>query len=316
MEWSRVDGGVGGAVNAMAIDSLNNFLYVTVGGLGLMRWNGDKWVQISGLLTGDLIPGGWSLEFYNGQLYSGGSSVGYNSAGDSLHFIARWDGENWMPVESGTNSTVLALSVYQDTLYAGGAFTLAGGDSAFYLSKWYSPIDSNCNYLQAEVRGAPDTITLLNGSTVNFENNVSAASSWLWDFGAGSSDTVQNPVYTYDSVGTYIVSVIVTYQNCSDTAFDTIVVVQGVGYEESLKGEDAFIIYPNPSKDQFVIEVDQPGPKEIRIFNLAGELVSTYFMTTHDSELTIQTSGWLTGAYICSLYLEGTMHESKRIIVK
>ncbi len=46
----------------------------------------------------------------------------------------------------------------------------------------------------------------------------SSISTWLWNFGNGGTDTVQNPVYTYSASGTYTVNLIVqSAQGCWDT---------------------------------------------------------------------------------------------------
>ncbi len=42
--------------------------------------------------------------------------------------IAAWDGYNWTPLGSGTNGPIRALEVHNGKLYAGGAFTSAGGN--------------------------------------------------------------------------------------------------------------------------------------------------------------------------------------------
>jgi PKD repeat protein len=41
--------------------------------------------------------------------------------------------------------------------------------------------------------------------------------SWLWDFGDGSKDTVQNPTHTYDDTGYFDVKLVVTNQVDADS---------------------------------------------------------------------------------------------------
>jgi len=54
--------------------------------------------------------------------------------------IAKWDGTQWSALGSGMNSTVAALTVFDDgggpALYAGGGFTNAGGVPANRIAKW------------------------------------------------------------------------------------------------------------------------------------------------------------------------------------
>ena len=58
--------------------------------------------------------------------------------------------------------------------------------------------------------------------TVNFSNSSTGATSWLWDFGNGSTSTAANPSYTYTTPGTYTVRLVV-YNNagCTDTLIRT-----------------------------------------------------------------------------------------------
>lgn len=58
--------------------------------------------------------------------------------------------------------------------------------------------------------------------TVFFKDKTQyAPTSWEWDFGDGSTSTAQNPTHTYNSSGTYTVSLIASNQNGSDTVTKT-----------------------------------------------------------------------------------------------
>jgi hypothetical protein len=73
-----------------------------------------------------------------GRIYIGGmiNSVG----GMPVNNIAMWDGERWHDlgggVTPGPDGVVQALLVIGDDLYAGGAFTQAGGKSASRIARW------------------------------------------------------------------------------------------------------------------------------------------------------------------------------------
>jgi hypothetical protein len=51
-------------------------------------------------------------------------------------YIAKWNGNAWSALGAGMNSVVYALAVSGTNLYAGGAFTTAGGVPANYIAKW------------------------------------------------------------------------------------------------------------------------------------------------------------------------------------
>jgi len=150
--WKDVGGGVNGSVPVMTVDSINNVLYVSVGGQGLFKWDGSDWTQISGGSTGDIVPGGHGLIMYHGELYSGGAGAccGVNSDGEILRWIARWNGTKWNSVGWGTNTTVETFAIYKDTLYVGGYFTVAGTDTSYYLAKWFTDTTLGVNKVEMD----------------------------------------------------------------------------------------------------------------------------------------------------------------------
>jgi PKD repeat protein len=56
---------------------------------------------------------------------------------------------------------------------------------------------------------------------VDFSDQSFEATSWVWDFGDGAGSTEQNPSHTYNSAGTYTVSLTVTGPGGSDTETKT-----------------------------------------------------------------------------------------------
>ncbi len=58
-----------------------------------------------------------------------------------------------------------------------------------------------------------------NATTVQFSHDGNGgASSWQWDFGAGGSSTLQNPVYSFPATGKQTIRLITTNGQCIDTA--------------------------------------------------------------------------------------------------
>lgn len=104
------------------------------------RWDGAAW---SSLGTG---TDGWVealAVFDDGSgagpcLFAGGTFK--DAGGMPCNNIARWDGNAWSPLGSGTNGQVAALTVFDDgsgpALYAGGTFLSAGGAPASNVAKW------------------------------------------------------------------------------------------------------------------------------------------------------------------------------------
>lgn len=103
----------------------------------IARWDGTKWNPI-----GDgMAPDGTNapvraLAAYEDELYVGGE---FDEAGGvSANHVAKWNGQQWSPLGSGTNGPVNALvSRFGVQLYAGGSFSLAGGVEVNNVAEWY-----------------------------------------------------------------------------------------------------------------------------------------------------------------------------------
>ena len=114
----------------------------------LARWNGHGWTAVGGGVNGAVR----ALAVYDDgggggpALYAGGD---FTAAGGALvaRGVARWNGAAWSALgggggASGVAGSVYALAVYDDglgggpALYAGGAFSTAGGAAAANVARW------------------------------------------------------------------------------------------------------------------------------------------------------------------------------------
>ncbi|GGG50051.1 hypothetical protein [Hymenobacter glacieicola] len=92
-----------------------------VTGAGDEKWlNGFEFPNAEELIHAVAVSG--SSVYVAGNFRSVGGVAASN--------VARWDGATWNPVGQGTNGPVNTLVFSCPTLYAGGAFTEAGGGSA------------------------------------------------------------------------------------------------------------------------------------------------------------------------------------------
>ncbi len=87
------------------------------------------------------------------------------------------------------------------------------------------------------------------GSTFSFVDSSTNATSWLWLFGDGQSDTVQNPTHTYSQPGNYQITLIVSNGCQVDSISVPLPILSTAEFANiSLK------IYPNPSGEHINIE--------------------------------------------------------------
>jgi PKD repeat protein len=94
------------------------------------------------------------------------------------------------------------------------------------------------------------------GNTASFSNNSSGSNlNYYWDFGDGTTSTVQNPVHVYDSTGIFTVTLTASGICGSDAQTQT-VTTQLVNTEDVLKVADNISVFPNPSNGQYTVSIE------------------------------------------------------------
>lgn len=155
---------------------------------------------------------------------------------------------------NNTSSCTLPLTVNFNNTTSGGAtaylwsFGNGGTSVATSPSATYNAVGSYNVTLIASNGGCSDTMTktafvnigsltasftqsttsTCTGNNVTFTNtSLPGPGTSTWYFGDGSSAVSTNATHAYGSPGTYTVTLVVNFNNCSDTATSTIVVNQG-----------------------------------------------------------------------------------------
>ncbi len=217
--WTALANGIefGVGVNALTVhdDGSGPALYVggpfwTVGGVpasNISKWDGSSWSGL-GIGLDERVRALAVHDDGNGlALYAGGD---FEIAGNvpAAKRIAKWDGTSWAALGSGMNSVVYALTVHDvgsgPALYAGGAFSTAGGVAANRVAKWNGAswvalgggLNSSVNALAVYDDGggpalyAGGLFTTSGGVTVN---RISRWDGTSWSaLGSGVNDTVHS----------------------------------------------------------------------------------------------------------------------------
>ncbi|QKG53067.1 hypothetical protein [Hymenobacter sp. BRD67] len=148
--WSALGTGLSSSATALALGANGTDLYVggyfsTAGGVPANRvakWDGSAWSALGSGLSGGsgYSIGPSAMTMSNGLLYVAGI---FNLAGGiTVNNVAKWDGNAWSALGSGVTvgsytSGVLALAVNGTTVYVGGDFSAAGGNSAIQrVAQW------------------------------------------------------------------------------------------------------------------------------------------------------------------------------------
>ena len=156
VDWSAVPGRPLGTVAAVVTfdDGSGPALYVggafaTAGGQtvnNVARWNGQSWSPLAqGLTAGTGFATVRALCVHDDgtgpALYAGGYFTSNGST--TVNGVARWTGGQWAPLSTGVQGyfgSVFALTSYAGTgtnrLYAGGTFSIAGGQAASRIASW------------------------------------------------------------------------------------------------------------------------------------------------------------------------------------
>jgi PKD repeat protein len=136
--------------------------------------------------------------------------------------------------------------------------------------------------------------------TVTFtDSSVNSPTSWYWDFGDGSSSTVENPSYTYTTPGTYSVVLMATNSAGSNTTAATTVTVNqpvvsstttvSTSLNPSTLGDNVTFtaaVSPNTATGtvQFVVDGTAVGSPVTVISGTAAYTVSTLAVGNHTVE--------------------------------
>ncbi len=151
-----------------------------------------------------------------------------------------------------------------------------------------------------------------NNLEVNFTDMSPGATSWLWDFGDGSTSTLQNANHTYSSNGTYNVQL---YIENNIQSWDTI--SQKVTVPSSAIDEieiNNFYAIPNPSNGLVTLYFDDFLHQEtLQIYNLFGQLIFEKDNQNGDQVL-LDLSGLENGIYFCKLATDNHK-QVQRIII-
>ncbi|MBP6456088.1 MAG: PKD domain-containing protein [Chitinophagaceae bacterium] len=144
-------------------------------------------------------------------------------------------------------------------------------------------LSGNCNLAALKIDFQlqdPDADALISGPTkgcvpfiVNFINNSTSATNYIWDFGDGSPvSTATSPTYTYNIPGTYTVSLIAVNPNGCTQSSDTDQIVIIVS-DDSIKAD--FIYVKLDSCDSFRAQFTNTSL--INSSNPAAAAWTTYF---------------------------------------
>lgn len=144
-EWTPVGSGLLGTVELWSYPIVKSLLrkdeYLYAGGFfelesgerhSIARWSRNQdWAPVGSGLSDYVVD----LEEYQGDIYATGHFT-QDGAGQDLSFIARWDGSEWHPLESGLAGPGYALHKHNGYLVVGGDFPAKSASQSPYVTAW------------------------------------------------------------------------------------------------------------------------------------------------------------------------------------
>ena len=251
--WTNITGTLPVASAAITYIEISptdpNRVYVTFSGYStgnkvfLSTNGGTAWTNYSTGLPN--IPA-------NCIVYQSGSSDGVYLGTDVGVYYRDNTLSSWQPYLTGLpNVVVRDLEIYANTAKIRAAtFGRGTWESDLYSPGTNAPIaDFTANYTN-----------ICPGSTVTFTDlSAYSPTSWSWTFTGGTpaTSTVQNPTVTYNTPGTYAVTLVATNANGSDTETKTAYIT--VSSPVSLPLVEGFENAAFPPSGWFVVDVNANG---------------------------------------------------------
>ncbi|NCU77137.1 MAG: PKD domain-containing protein [Synechococcaceae bacterium WB7_1C_051] len=132
----------------------------------------------------------------------------------------------------------------------------------------------------------------LNGGTLSTTNTSQNANAYVWDFGDGTTSTQVQPSHTYNSVGTFTITLIAT--NACGGADTTTQVLEVLGTSELFGA--MFKVFPNPNNGTFTVEgLSSMLGQEVEILDVAGRRLLT--QTLSESTIVLELPSATNGLY-------------------
>ncbi len=152
------------------------------------------------------------------------------------------------------------------------------------------------------------------GDQVNFTNTSVGGSTYGWDFGDGNISNAQDPSNTYNTPGTYTVTLTATNSvGCFSTETMVITVEDPSGIpDENLAAMLSF--YPNPTEGELNLTWDELNVDKVEITNHLGQILYQKQNLSGTQNCQFDMGKDPKGIYFIHVYVEGSSFAKKFIL--
>jgi hypothetical protein len=173
-------------------------------------------------------------------------------------------------------------------------------------------------------------------ASINVTNgSVGVNLNYLWDFGDGTTSTLQYPTHSYATAGPFNLCLTIDDGNgCTDTFCDSIgsngVIFRAGGFDLIVESstplsvnevniKSGVLIFPNPATNEFQLELKSWVSKEveIKITDVNGKTIQTKTIANVNRDKTIQfnASKWSRGIYFIQV-TDGLINTTKKLVLR
>jgi len=186
----------------------------------------------------------------------------------------------------------------QDTI----AFAVLGGKNLQDLEKnrAAASLTYRCRILDKGPNNDFLHATLGSELDILFSDQNQSASIWEWNFGDGRNSTLQNPSHSYDSAGTYLITLEVSDGTCKRTYQQELEFGGSVPIDPTIE-LPVLKVAPNPAQESFSISLEGnwQGQISLQLFAQDGKEVWKERLTGASIYSTqINRKAWANGIYI------------------
>ncbi len=119
-------------------------------------------------------------------------------------------------------------------------------------------------------------------TSITFSNGSARATGYTWSFGDGATDTASNPVHSYTVPGVYTVTLTAHTDCFTATAQDTVHIGTPTSILTQVSGlESGVRVYCEQGGNVKFELPSENSAKMLEIYNLSGQLVHKYQVTSH-----------------------------------
>lgn len=171
----------------------------------------------------------------------------------------------------------------------------------------YNSLGSDTFALTVNVPNAPVADFRLANSIINAGNNLPLinlslfASTFVWDFGDGTTATGFAPTKAYTQQGTYTITLYASNASCTDTFVlnNAVNIIQGVSVQELAAAQ--IKLYPNPAQAAIQIEWGDLQVEQMVLRNTVGQELTRFSPSQENNTELLQLGQWPTGIYLLQL---------------